>query len=192
MGVLASACICSNHRPHGDSGTGYPADLSNFKMCRWDLDAEHFTPENQWLVTILKFICLLKGNLLYRICVVLRFWYLYCKHVKTLFFGWFVNGWHCVPVCVFSLKRHKRDCMFPQASTPPLVFGEVEVTHPSGTRLQSAHNTGTAQQGPSTHQGVVVYGANTDLDAAAGLSFLNSSTTSYLFLALNSGLYYYS
>uniref|UniRef100_A0A8C7XSQ0 MAX interactor 1, dimerization protein n=1 Tax=Oryzias sinensis TaxID=183150 RepID=A0A8C7XSQ0_9TELE len=36
------------NRPHGDSGTGYPADLSNFKMCRWDLDAEHFTPENQW------------------------------------------------------------------------------------------------------------------------------------------------
>lgn len=49
------------------------------------------------------------------------------------------------------------DCVFPpQTSTSPPVFGEAEVPHPSGTRLQSAHHAGTAQQGQSTYQGVVV------------------------------------
>lgn len=48
------------------------------------------------------------------------------------------------------------DCLsLPQTSTSPPVFGEAQVPHPSGTRLQPAHHAGTAQQGQSTYQGVV-------------------------------------
>lgn len=57
-----------------------------------------------------------------------------------------------------SLKKNEPSSLslLPQTSTSAPVFGKVEVPHPSGTRLQSTHHTGAAQQGQSTYQGLVV------------------------------------
>lgn len=56
-----------------------------------------------------------------------------------------------VPIIVFTKDQSSIVSSPSQTSTSPPVFGEVEDTDPTGTRLQSAHYPGVAQQGQGAH-----------------------------------------